>query len=471
MDEFAAFFRTSLGSKLGAIRIWSAASSACAMAGSISRTWHGYVARNGWPSATKLAQLQLETLNELVQLARETVPFYRERLPHAPLQSLDEMHRLPILTKADVRSAGTAMTSSALNGQRPLTIHTGGTTGTPLTIACDRSALQRNYAFFARFREWVGHRTRRARHDACGPSRTIVAPEQNRPPYWRRNRAANTLLCSSYHIGPSTAAAYVAALARFGPQLIDSYPSSIEPIAHYVYEQGITAIRPQAVITSSETLTSHTRWLIENAFGCPVFDHYGAAEMAAFITQCRAGAYHVNPEFGIVEILRDGVPVAPGEEGEIVATGFCNPIMPFIRYATGDLAVQGEGRCSCGRTFPIIEHIIGRLDDVLITPEGRMIGRLDPIFKAVSSLVETRIVQDEPDHVRVETVTLSDLRSVEHLTLLSELRNRLGPSMRIDIVRVASIPRTSSGKFRAVVNHLSRGSRDAAGPTVGASRF
>ena len=198
-----------------------------------------------------------------------------------------------------------------------------------------------------------------------------------------------------------------------------------------------------------------TRALIETAFECRVFDHYGAAEMVALITQCESGTYHVNPEFGIVEILVDGRPARPGELGEIVATGFVNPVMPLLRYRTGDLAVPGEGVCSCGRAFPIVAHIEGRRDDVIVCPDGRRVGRLDPIFKAVSSIRETRIVQDAPDHLTVEVVTTAPLAESESGSLLRELANRVGPTMRVDLVRVPRISRTGAGKLRAVVN-LSR---------------
>jgi phenylacetate-CoA ligase len=138
--------------------------------------------------------------------------------------------------------------------------------------------------------------------------------------------------------------------------------------------------------------------------------------------------------------------------GEIVATGFINPVMPFVRYATGDFAVRGGSSCRCGRGFPILARIVGRMDDVLVTPEGRMVGRLDPVFKAVSSITETRIVQDEVDHVRAEWVGDRMLTDGEAASLRAELRSRLGPSMRIDLVRVPRIARTAGGKFRSVVN-------------------
>jgi len=138
--------------------------------------------------------------------------------------------------------------------------------------------------------------------------------------------------------------------------------------------------------------------------------------------------------------------------GEIVATGFINPVMPLIRYATGDYGVLGKGPCLCGRAGDTLERIEGRMDDVIVTPEGNLVGRLDPIFKAVSSLYETRIVQDATDHVRVEIVVSGDFPTAMERELMDQLRARLGPTMRIDIVRVPNIERTGRGKLRTTVN-------------------
>jgi len=183
-----------------------------------------------------------------------------------------------------------------------------------------------------------------------------------------------------------------------------------------------------------------------------VFDHYGGAEMAALVAQCEEGTYHVAPEFGVVEILKDGRPVAPGECGEIVATGFINPVMPLIRYCTGDYGVVGSGVCPCGRAGDTLERIEGRMDDVIVTPEGNLVGRRDPIFKAVSSLRETQIIQDAADHVRVEIVASDAFSATMERELEAQLRARLGPTMRIHIIRVPSIERTGRGKLRTTVN-------------------
>jgi phenylacetate-CoA ligase len=402
--------------------------------------------RSQWFSRDQLQELQVARLNALLGHAATNIPYYRALGFPDRVATLDDLRGLPVLRKAEVRRSAASLVAGGRRGA--LGIHTGGTTGTPLNIACDRRTLQRNYAFFARLRHWAG--APRGRMVTFG-GRTFLPPRQAAPPYWRRNATANILMMSSYHIAPHTLDAYINRLRSFHPDLIDAYPSSIEPIARRLVAVGDASIRLRAVVTSSETLFPPVRQAIERAFGCRVFDYYGAGEMAAFVSQCEAGSYHVNPEFGIVELLRDGVSVGPGETGEITATGFINPVMPLIRYATGDEAVQGSGDCVCGRAFPVVQRLAGRMDDVLITPEGRYIGRLDPIFKSVSSLHEARVVQDASDHVRLEVVPDVGFSANEAAGLVQELERRLGPSMRVDLVRVKSIPREASGKLRMVV--------------------
>lgn len=405
-----------------------------------------------WESS-RIHEWQTAELRKVTRHAARSVRLYQNRGLRGDVDhDFASLQEVPLLTKEDLRRPREELIPATYHGDRTLEVHTGGTTGKPLVVHCDRTVLQKNYAFFSRFLEWAGV-TFGARV-ATFAGRTLVPPERERPPFWRYNAAMRQLLCSSYHLSESTIPDYVEALARFQPELIDSYPSSVRPIARYLVANGIRSVTPRAVVTSSETLDEPTRELLVEAFGCPVFDHYGAAEMAALVTQCERGSYHVNPEFGIVELVKEGKPVGLGESGEIVATGFINHVMPLIRYQTGDWASWGDGSCSCGRAFPVLSQVEGRRDDVLITPEGRLIGRLDPIFKSVDSVYETRIVQDRPDHVRVELVPTENYAPGDEEVLRTELQRRMGPSVDIDVVLVQRLPRTAGGKLRAVVNEV-----------------
>ncbi len=80
--------------------------------------------------------------------------------------------------------------------------------------------------------------------------------------------------------------------------------------------------------------------------------------------------------------------------GEVIATGFANRAMPLFRYRTGDVAtLRKHAGCSCGRSRPIIEELDGRIEDYVVTPDGRRIGRMDHVFKDALLVKEAQILQ------------------------------------------------------------------------------
>jgi len=175
--------------------------------------------------------------------------------------------------------------------------------------------------------------------------------------------------------------------------------------------------------------------------------------MAMFVSQCEQGAYHVHPEHGVLEVVGpDGAPVAPGMPGEAVCTGFVNRAMPLLRYRLGDRVVMQEGPCGCGRPFPLVAEILGRADDVLMTGAGVPLGRLDPVFKPLTGIRATQIVQPAPDRLVLRLVVDDTFSATDRDSLLYELRKRTGSEMRIDFEFVDAIPKETNGKFRAVIN-------------------
>ena len=165
---------------------------------------------------------------------------------------------------------------------------------------------------------------------------------------------------------------------------------------------------------------------------------------------------HVWPDAGVIEVLREGEdsPVASGESGRLVCTGLINADMPLIRYAVGDRGAlaSGEEPCACGRALPRLDRIEGRSDDVLITPEGRLVGRLDPVFKADLPIREAQIIQESRHRVRVKIVPAAGLEA-KHLRLVQQrLQERLGSSIEVVVETVSEIARGAGGKFRGVVS-------------------
>lgn len=418
---------------------------------------------NAQLDAEGMIALQQRLLRQALWHAATRVPYYRELgvwAPDRPEDAVEALRRWPLLTKSAVQKAGLALLEDGSRQSDLLQIHTGGTTGRALAIYTNASALRQNYAFFERFKQEAG----------IGPSlrvatfagRPIVPSGQENPPFWRRNYASRQLLLSSYHISPRTVDDYIKALESWAPDWIDSYPSSLEPIARRIVQRGGARIQIQAIVTSSETLSAGAREVMERAFGCRVYDQYGSAEMVAFVAQCRAGQYHIHSDYGYVELLDEvGQPVPDGIPGEIVATGFVNAVMPLVRYRMGDLAVRTSAPCTCGSPFPAVSGLLGRMDDVILTPSGRRIGRIDPIFKAVDTLHEARVVQTAIDHIRLEAVTSEGFSDSDRATLLHELRLRVGEEMHLEFAAVPEIPRTKGGKLRMVESPFGRADRSS----------
>jgi phenylacetate-CoA ligase len=211
------------------------------------------------------------------------------------------------------------------------------------------------------------------------------------------------------------------------------------------------------VFTSSETLLPLQRSLIEERFECTVFDFYGLAERMAFATQCEAQQYHLNFEYAVNEVVDGtGNPVPEGQEGYLVGTSLHNYGMPFIRYKTNDVTAIVTGKCECGRSMPRLKAITTKAEDIIVTPEGKLISSsvLTHPFKPLDSVKESQIIQETIDHLRIRIVPRDDYNDNDSEQLLAALRNRVGHEMKIDLEFVEEIPRTKAGKFRWVISKV-----------------
>jgi phenylacetate-CoA ligase len=183
-----------------------------------------------------------------------------------------------------------------------------------------------------------------------------------------------------------------------------------------------------------------------------VFNQYASSDTGAFICNCEYGSLHVNPEFGICELLnREGKLAGPGEEAEIVATSFCNREQVFVRYRIGDTVITGSSdECPCGRKMPIVADLTGRVDDTLYISDRGYIGRFDPIFKGLAGIYEAQIVQELLSRLDVKLVPAPGYDETMEAALVANLRAKVGETVEIAVEKVAQIPRGPNGKFRSV---------------------
>jgi phenylacetate-CoA ligase len=397
-------------------------------------------------------------LKTVINEAIEKVPYYRELFQRCGLaakdiQTAEDIKKIPLLDKHLLRSDPHRFINGKYNASNLLCIHTTGTTGTPLKIFCNKDIRQLNYAYYDRFLSQSGINFKGKRATLGG--RIIVHQEQRNSPFWRYSYFQKNLLFSSYHLTDKNIPAYIDQLNKFSPDFIDAYPSSLYSIAKYakghnIDLKGVT----KSITTSAETLFPEQREVLESVFGVPVYDQYGAAEMCVFVGQCKEGSYHIHTDYGLLEFLReDGTNADPGEEAELVCTGFINSLMPLIRYRIGDRGVLSDKSCIFGSAFPVMERIIGRMDDIIVTPDGRRIGRLSPVVKGFP-VKEVQYIQKIRESVEVHIVKDKGYTSETEKKVIQELRKRLGDAISIQLNYVSLIPLGKGGKLKSIISSV-----------------
>lgn len=414
-----------------------------------------------WYNTSQLQALQLERIKMALTHAARHVPYYvklfkEQRINVDDLRDVKDITRISYLTKATVLSNWQDLIATNLKGARA-SIHTSGSTGSPLRLLQTREAVVRQNAFIHRQLEWAGYRQDDRRAWIRGDM--IVPIEQRMPPYWRYNRSQRMLMMSSYHLGSHTADDYVKVLERFDPMLIQAYPSSVVFLARFLKatSRQYRGRSLRAIVTGSETLSEVDRQMLVEQMGCQVFDQYNSAERVSLIQTCEHGQYHIASDYAFTEL----VPLDGGRY-EVVGTGFNNLLMPLIRYRLGDvveLASEVDG-CRCGRQLPMVKKVIGRMDDYVRTPDGRYVGRLSNIFKGIKNLAMGQIVQESLEGVTIRIVPFAGFDRDSEQKLLKLARERLGADMVINIQLVSDIPRSASGKFKLVISKLNTATDD-----------
>src|SRR5882724_4806335 len=105
--------------------------------------------------------------------------------------------------------------------------------------------------------------------------------------------------------------------------------------------------------------------------------------------------------------------------------------------------------CGCGRTLPVVVSLEGRTSETLVTPDGRSVHWVNPIFYGLP-ILEGQVAQETVDHVRITVAPAPGFRDAHVGMLVERLRIRMG-DVEVDVDQVREIPRDRNGKFRAVI--------------------
>lgn len=415
-----------------------------------------------WLRPEEIRELQELKLRRLVLHAYRHVPYYRElfdreHLAPTSIRTLEDLQRLPVLTKEEIRRhLHFDLMSSHHDKSKMLAVTTSGSTGEPLTLYADKAQLEMRWATTLRNCEWTGYRfgDRQVRlwHSTLGLSRLRAVREHLDA--WLSRRT----FFRAFAMDERNLDRFVRFLRRKQPVLIDGYAEAFNMIANYLHAHSVDGVRPKGIISSAQTLSRESRALIEEAFHTKVFDKYGSREFSGIAHECEAHAgHHVNAESYIVEIVHDGRPVRPGELGEVLVTDLNNLSVPLIRYALGDLAVAAESPCPCGRGLPLIGEVQGRTQAIIIGTNGCFLPGtfFAHLLKDYGHIIrQFQVVQETLGKVELKIIRGPRFSDGELEKLMAQIREHLGGDMVIDVQFVEAIPLGRTGKHYHSVSKL-----------------
>lgn len=409
-------------------------------------------------SAERWTDWQRPRLDQVLRTAASRVPFYRAHWTADQKRAAREgrLRDLPLLEKETLRRDPYALARDDEAAPRSV-FTTSGSTGTPVASLWTNREVRESLAVReVRSAGWAGVSFRMPRATISG---RIVEPDsESRGPFHRFNAVERQVYLSAFHLRPEHARQYALAMRKHGVRWLTGYPMSICLLAQHMVHAGVEPPRLDAVIPTGETLTPEMRAVIERAFQCRAWDQYGTVEHVIFASECEAGSLHVSPDVSVVEILRpNGEPCEPEEVGEVVATCLVHDRQLFVRYRLGDVAAWSGSPCACGRGMPVIRAVAGRVEDVIVGPDGRCNVRFGNVFVSGVRVVQGQIVQEARDRIRVRVIPDAGYDESDVETMTARVRQRVGSSVHVEVETVAHISSAPSGKFPAVVSRIGNG--------------
>jgi phenylacetate-CoA ligase len=420
-----------------------------------------------WPAAD-LANGQQVQLTNLLEWAAEKVAHYQDaewarsaavEIRRTPSAFWDIWQTLPILTKPELRSEGARLRARDVpNEHLPLdTVVTSGSTGISVEVAS--TAVTRLIWTALTLREM--HWGRRDFKKRLGAIRYLGEPDRDPKGYfdssWPKlvSRFHQTGPFGIIHVGHQVDV-LANWLKKFDPHYLITHPSLAEAL---VQELGGRSGKPsslQEIVFVAEPVSAALEARLVDEWRVRCSEYYSANEVGYIAFRCpEEGKLHVQSESVLVEIIdQAGKPCAPGEAGRVVVTALHNLATPLIRYELGDYATVGEP-CACGRHLPVIDRVLGRVRNLVHTPDGRRHWPVDlGKFRTMSAIRQFQYVQSGPETIELRVVLNAPLTAEEEARAEVLVREALGYPFEVEITPVAEIARGPSGKYEEFLSLL-----------------
>ena len=396
----------------------------------------------------------LERLRSVVRHAYEDTEFYRERYqrcgfdPYADFEFSD-FSQLPLLTREDIHAAGPKLLARSIRRDQLRKDSTGGSTGVPTEF-------------------WLGPQERGWRDSGMEYFfQTLGVPEGCRTALlWGhhldpqatdslRDRyqafVSNTRWFDSLRLSSEKLEEYHEELQRFRPACIIAYASALGHLAEHILARNYKPDYPtRCLITGGEKLWSRHRRLIEEAFGRPVHERYGARDAGCVGVQLDP-AHSLDFTLDWANTFVE--PELSRSESPILITKLQADAMPMIRYQIGDIGRFPPGIKPGHPTF-VLPDVMGRVVDRISLPNGSWVAGLEvPHLLKDYPVREFLFLQRQDHSVELQIVPQKDFDE-SSLRSIQEVLTANLPGLRIQIELKEAVIRTKSNKWRPVISEV-----------------
>jgi phenylacetate-CoA ligase len=383
---------------------------------------------------------------EMVQHHAQFTAVYQQLVGQNPL---NDWASLPIVTKKHLQGDWMSLLATPWHGKNLYRSSTSGSSGQPFFFAKDPYAHAMTYAIIQQ--RYATHGI----HFGQKQARFYGIPLHGAA-HWKeraKDLIANRIRFPVFDLSASSLHRFVARFKRHKFHYVYGYSSALVQFARYVLAQDMVLkqLCPTltACVVTAEMCFPDDIKLLQQAFGVPVVNEYGASELDTIAITDANGAWILSDENVYVEVVdEDGLPVEYGQTGRLLVTSLHNHAFPMIRYDLGDF-----GAIARGNTSELL-HLQGRSNDLIQLPSGKVAAGLTFYYVARQLLEQQQgiqefvVLQTTRDTFQFDMVVTKPLDATAERQLRDTMTAYLEPGLQLKFNYVAAITRTSAGKCR-----------------------
>ncbi len=396
----------------------------------------------------QMVAFQNKRLAKLITHAYTNVPFYTDlfdklKLKPADIQSQEDLRKLPILSKKEMKSNYDKLLAKNISEKDCYHLSSSGSTGEPFKYVVSKDCYSFDIA--ANLRGWYWHGFKlgdRYSKLSVNPRSGLLKKTQD--------FVNNCVYFSSKAYTDESAVQLINMIVKRKVKFLRGYPSTLSLVADYILRNNVKDVYVTTVFTTGEILFPHMKANIEKAFHTKVADAYSGDLGAVMFSLPDKPLYHVAHEYAITEILDDKGNIVNEDKGEVITTNLWNYAMPFIRYNVKDIVhIANEN----SNEMFYVSQVEGRDVDVIVTPSGKqlIVHFFTGFFEWINAVDQFQVVQQDDDKILLKIIPNEEYTSKDEMYIIENIQEYIGEDVSLEFQIVDNIPLTKAGKRRFVI--------------------